>query len=198
MPEQWVTPGQNLTKLQDGLITVKRRESLRIMMAPTGNIIHKKYKEGSVMKTLFISVLGVSLIMFLTGCDQGPKSARGFSLPEGSVVNGEIKFVQLKCNDCHSVVGREEIREDVDPIMTVPLGGMTTRIVTYGELVTSIINPSHKISQRYLATPVEEEGQSKMRNYNELMTVQELIDIVAFLSEQYELQPYPKTYYTVY
>ncbi len=144
---------------------------------------------------LFISVFA---ILSLTACDDGPKSAKGFSLPDGNVVTGQQKFIKLKCNDCHTVVGLDELREAVDPVMTIPLGGKTPRIMTYGQLVTSIINPSHKISQKYPGTPVEENGQSKMRNYNDLMTVEELIDIVAFLQAQYELETYIRTQYAIY
>ncbi|PCI46922.1 MAG: cytochrome C [Alphaproteobacteria bacterium] len=145
---------------------------------------------------LFVCIF---VMLSLTACDIGPKSSRGFSLPDGDVIEGQQTFVKLRCNDCHIIKGLDDLNEKRgEPIMTVPLGGKTTRVFTYGELVTSIINPSHKISQKYLATPVEENGQSKMRNYNELMTVEELIDIVAFLQDQYELEPVSRTYYTVY
>lgn len=143
----------------------------------------------------------VSVMLSLTACDMGPKPSRGFSLPDGDVLKGQQKFVKFRCNDCHIVRGLDEVNEvneGDELIMTVPLGGKTTRIVTYGELVTSIINPSHKISQKYLITPVAENGRSRMRNYNELMTVEDLIDLVAFLQEQYELEPVSRTYYAVY
>ena len=66
-------------------------------------------------------------------------------------------------------------------LMTIAIGGMRTRIATYGELVTSVINPSHRVARRYR----DETGDSPMRNYNEAMTVAELIDLVAFLQTQY-------------
>lgn len=142
---------------------------------------------------------GLMLICCLSACDSGPKSARGFSLPDGVVATGQQNFVRLKCNDCHSVVGLDKLREGVeDPQMTLPLGGKTARIATYGELVTSIINPSHKISNKFIPTPVVENGESKMRNYNEALTVNELIDLVAFLQAQYELQEYYHTRYPTY
>ena len=149
-----------------------------------------------------ISQLSRLLILLFTAaiaaCDGGPKSGRGFTLPEGDIEAGEAAFVRFQCNDCHAVDGREELRENIDPIMTVALGGKTTRIQTYGQLVTSVINPSHKISQKYSAEPVAIDGVSRMRNYNDVMTVTEMSDIVAFLQDQYELEPVRPTTYQGY
>ncbi|MGI9284102.1 MAG: hypothetical protein ACR2P1_01805 [Pseudomonadales bacterium] len=139
-------------------------------------------------------LIGLVLICSLIGCG-GPKSSRGFSLPDGDVASGQQTFLKLRCNDCHSVAGLDELSEGVESVMSVPLGGETTHINTYGELVTSIINPSHKISRNYPSTPVEENGQSKMRNYNDVLSVTEMINLVAFLQAQYQLQEYYQTRY---
>jgi len=145
-----------------------------------------------------ILLLALTAMLPLTACDYGPKSSVGFSLPDGDIAVGQENFLKFKCNDCHSVGGRDELRAGMTPMMTVPLGGMTPRIATYGQLVTSIINPSHNISQKYKVTPFVENDQSKMRNYNDVMTVQELIDTVAFLQSQYELKSFPQTHYMAY
>ena len=139
-------------------------------------------------------LIGLVLICSLSACG-GPKSSRGFSLPDGDVASGQQTFLKLRCNDCHSIAGLDELREGVEPVMTVPLGGETTHINTYGELVTSIINPSHKISRDYRPTPSAEKSQSKMRNYNNILTVAELINLVAFLQAQYKLEEYYQTRY---
>ncbi len=128
---------------------------------------------------------GLALLLLFTGCTNGPRSGYGFALPDGDAAVGEEVFVRLRCNDCHAVQGRPALREGIEPLMTVSLGGKTTKIKTYGELVTSIINPSHRISQRSLLEPTEEDGRSKMRNYNDVTTISELIDLVAFLQAQY-------------
>ena len=138
---------------------------------------------------------GCAFMIVIAGCDMGPKSGYGFTLPDGDGNAGQEAFVRFQCGDCHAIAGREDLREKVDPIMTVNLGGKTTRIETYGQLVTSVINPSHKISQKFTGELVEIDGVSRMRNYNEVMTVSELIDIVTFLQAQYELEPYTPTTY---
>lgn len=80
--------------------------------------------------------------------------------------------------------------------MDLVLGGSTTSIDTYGQLVTSIINPSHRISNRF---PTEEavrpdDGSSLMRNYNDVLRVTELSDLVSFLQSTYSVKPpeYPE------
>ncbi len=152
------------------------------------------------MRSLTIAILG-AFALILAACDLGPKSSFGFTLPDGNADYGQAYFVEFRCVDCHTVVGLEDelvAPEGIDPIMDVPLGGQTTRIATYGELVTSIINPSHKVSTQYRLSPAMEEEVSPMRNYNSIMTVDELIDIVAFVQEQYELKPYNRTVYRMY
>lgn len=147
---------------------------------------------------IFVTVLG---ILVLGACSLGPKSSYGFTLPEGNVQLGQAYFVEYRCVDCHTVAGMEDILvapEGIDPIMNVQLGGAITHIETYGQLVTSIINPSHKVSDQYKMTPSIDETQSMMRNYNSIMTVDELIDIVAFVQAQYELMPVTPTVYKIY
>ena len=79
----------------------------------------------------------------------------------------------------------------------VELGGAVTRVKTYGELVTAVINPSHKLAAGYPKELVSENGKSKMYNYNGFMTIQELTDIVMFLQEHYDVVP-PQFQYRVY
>ena len=117
---------------------------------------------------------------------------RGFALPPGSIDEGKAAFVQLRCNDCHSVKGIQLKGNGEN--LNVQLGGKVTNIKTYGELVTSIINPSHRIAKHYEQVRTNQDGSSKMRNYNHVMTVQELVDIVTFLQSEYEIEP-PPTYY---
>jgi hypothetical protein len=129
---------------------------------------------------------------FITiGCNS---ESIGFALPEGDIALGKQSFVQLSCNQCHSV---SDIVWKGDPNtgdVHVKLGGDVSNIKTYGELVTSVINPSHKIAKVHAQETTTPEGKSKMRLYNEVMTVQDLIDIVSFLKSEYAVTPPPFTY----
>ncbi len=86
-----------------------------------------------------------------------------------------------------------EVEPELDK--EVSLGGDVARISTYGELVTSIINPSHKLAGGYLPAVISTNGESKMTNDNDAMTVQQLIDLVAFLQSRSALKPQVPTEY---
>ena len=150
------------------------------------------------MKQIFLTPLFI-LILLLAACDTGPNSGRGFSLPEGNVDKGRATFVELKCNACHSVGDIELITGSEGHDIDIRLGGQTTVIKTYGDLVTSVINPSHKVFQRRSKQKVStEEGGSKMITYNDVMTVQQLVDLVTYLESTYQIVPANRTQYGTY
>ena len=127
-----------------------------------------------------------------------PKSSFGFRLPDGDAVAGRQAFVDLGCNACHEVAGVPI--EYLEGIAHVQLGGKRTRLRTYGELVTSIINPSHKIAPRHREGGAVLEGESVMTYLylNQIMTVQELVDLVAFLHPTYEVERPPPVKWAMY
>ncbi len=132
----------------------------------------------------------------LVACDTGPRSAQGFRLPDGDPEVGKGLFMALECNSCHTVVGAElEPPLQEGPVQII-LGGPVARSKTYGQLVSSIINPSHKIVRKYPREEVTADGESLMPIYNEMLTVQQLIDLVAFLQPQYEITLPQYTYYS--
>ena len=141
--------------------------------------------------------IGVCFVLgALGGCDYGPKSASGFRLPDGDPEAGQQTFVRLGCTNCHTVANLELAKGD-GPV-SVELGGRVQRIQTYGDLVTSIINPSHRLTRKYPAEEVSADGQSLMQDYNSVMTVQELIDLTAFLQGRYKVVPPPGGRYPPY
>ncbi len=139
-------------------------------------------KRFPILKKTTRSVLALALVWIATGCDP-QKSARGFRLPDGNIEKGKEAFVSLQCNTCHTVYG-ETFPAALK--FNIPLGGETPRIRSYGELVTSIINPSHVISGRY-REELRQAKESPMTNFNETMTVAQLIDLVAFLQDRYKV-----------
>jgi len=147
------------------------------------------------MKTILLLLTTLILI----ACTEGPESPKGFSLPEGDVEAGKAVFVSYQCLACHTLQGVTDNSVTQQIPKKVPLGGDVSKIKTYGELVTSVINPSHKIAPGFKREGyTDEQGQSLMRNYNDLMTVNELVDLVAFLQPQYNLKPFNRTNYPKY
>ena len=142
------------------------------------------------------SMIGlIVLAVAIAGC-VNEKSPRGFRLPDGNAAQGEQNFISHGCFNCHTIADVELPDPTVTGPVTVPLGGETTRVHTYGELVTSVINPSHRLATRGLSAEevTDSEGKSLMRNYNDVMTIQELVDIVAFLQAHYKVVPPEYTY----
>jgi hypothetical protein len=136
-------------------------------------------------------MLNAMLIAVLAAaCDA--KSGAGFRLPDGEVERGRVAFVELGCTSCHRIEDEEPAYMPVGAANVV-LGGETTWVKTYGELVTAIVNPSHIITHRYPAEQVAVEGESLMAlaYLNDVMTVQQLIDLVAYLQSTYEVVPPP-------
>ena len=147
------------------------------------------------MKTAII--LLATLLLF--ACEQGAKSPRGFSLPEGNAEQGYLVFKKYQCQDCHRNAGEgEDDSAQYLLVKPIPLGGSSGRIKTYAELVTSIINPSHKLTPRQPASFTSEDGVSLMRVVNDELTVSELIDLVAYLQPKYKVSPYRTSDYRLY
>ncbi len=129
-------------------------------------------------------------ILGMTACDTNE-----FVLPPGDAGAGQASFVELGCNNCHSVTDKVEHMPLGDNPIHVELGGTVTRVKTYADLVTSIINPSHKLSRGANAMTVTEEGESKMPVYNDVMTVQQLVDLTTFLEQTYQIWVPPHNVY---
>ncbi len=148
-------------------------------------------KLRSILTTLTL------LTVAIVACDRDRMSEKGFRLPDGDAVRGKEAFLYMQCHQCHTISGMQlPVVQLADPPYVV-LGGKVTRVRTYGELVTAIINPSHKLADGYPLQDVSENGDSKMYVYNGYMTVQELIDIVMFLQPHYEVIP-PDFIYPMY
>lgn len=152
---------------------------------------NKALRQLSNYLLIFI-LLCVGLV--LSSCNQ---EARGFALPEGDIEVGKATFRRLECNACHSISGIEW--KGGSDSLKIDLGGEVSSKKTYGDLVTSVINPSHKIARGYNQNMISatETGLSRMRNYNEVMTVQELVDLVTFLQSEYKVS-IPTTHYYPY
>ena len=151
------------------------------------NHLQQRHSFGPLAIFILLSALTLTF-----GCNT---ESHGFVLPEGEALLGEMVFIKMHCNQCHSVADIEWVGNKEQGDVHVELGGEVSTIKTYGELVTSVMNPSHKIARGYKEEGVNQFGRSKMKLYNEIMTVQELIDLVTYLQDQYELKTSSHEYY---
>ena len=122
------------------------------------------------------------------GADTAPKSTRPtqqaehhhpqdwrFTLPKGDAVKGRTVFAKYECYYCHEVRGEDFPFAGVDYGPELSQMGPLHSLEYFAE---SIMNPNVVASAQYRGA----DGKSTMPSYNEKMTVQELIDISAYLA----------------
>ena len=133
---------------------------------------------GNALKSLLFAALVTAL-----GC-QSSHSSAGFRLPpDGDVERGKTAFVALACHICHEVDGVSLPKPPAARQISVLLGGPLGKTMTDGYLVTSIIYPAYERAQ-YLGSEIKSDGVS-MPHYADRLTVQQMVDIVAFLQSRY-------------
>lgn len=136
------------------------------------------------LRTWALSLLTSALV---AGCAQSP----GFPVQEGDVERGRQAFIDHQCHQCHSVAG-----VDLPPLagagpVQLELGGEIVVARSYTDLMTSIINPNHVVSDVYRERMAIEAGvplRSPMpMPHIDNMTVRQMIDLVTFLDSRYVL-----------
>ena len=141
------------------------------------------------MKAIMKAISLLLLAGLVSACTYYPTF--GFPVEEGNIEDGQQAFIDLQCTRCHTVAGVDLPRPAGSAPPMLELGGETSYLRAYSELVTSIINPDHRIADEYrermerrallpLDSPMPAE-------YIDIMTVRQLIDIVAFLDSRYVL-----------
>lgn len=140
------------------------------------------------------------VLLGLISCASHPDYATQFRFPIewGSIAEGQATFVDLGCNQCHTVNGVELAVYAGESPVTLELGGSVAYVKTYADLVTSLINPNHVVSDEYLDTLPRNErsGATTVMPLQDQMTVAQLIDVVTFLNSRYVLMDgYSEIYY---
>jgi hypothetical protein len=139
-------------------------------------------ERNQIMNKMMIFFAG-AVALLGTGCQPVPKAADPLRLPPGDAARGRATFVELQCWVCHSVAGwkGEPLpRPTIKPSVPVILGAETTR-PTSMERINAIISPSHKIAQTQWPERTTSGTLSKMGDYNDVMTLRQLADVLAFL-----------------
>ncbi len=101
-----------------------------------------------------------------------------FHWPEGDAARGRAAFVKFECYRCHEVKG-ESFPAAAGGEGTGPELSQMGPLHPAAYFVEAIVDPSAAIEKGrgYEAA----DGSSKMPSFNDSMTVQELIDLVAYL-----------------
>ena len=156
-------------------------------------------------RTVFVSsaIVALCLLSGCAPCEQTDPDTVALTLPSGTVEAGKQAFEDLRCTACHTVSGVEGLTK---PLAQVPVPDLGVVLAgrSRDSIATAIVLPSHiatsdtelwsdwSTSQRVWIGPgqqipkeetVEEptETISIMTDYSNVITVQQLSDLVAFL-----------------
>ena len=141
-----------------------------------------------VTKSAFFGLCSLFLILALSACTMESPAVKGFVLPDGDVALGEQVFTKYGCHGCHTIPGIALPVIEPEPELLIEIGGEVYRVKNYGELLTSVINPKHEVSPESLnklETAGRADTSSPMPFYGDVMTITEMINLVAFLQAQY-------------
>ncbi len=150
------------------------------------------------MRLAGVQILLVTMLVSLVGCDSTARSKDTIHLPPGDAASGKQQFVALGCISCHTVLDESLPEPEIAGPVSVRLGTSSSTGLTYAQLVTSIMNPSHRVSRLYLKKAAATGGPASMANYNEIVTIEQLSDLVAFLAPHYARAARPGYKYPVY
>lgn len=123
-----------------------------------------------------LSTVAISGLVLAAACSGDvPVPPSDFFLPIGDAADGREAFIELRCHYCHTVAGDAEMPARIGDTQGPDIG---SRQETRGRdtIAMSIVSPSHQMP------PLMRESQSPMGNYRRVMTVQQLIDLTAFVT----------------
>ena len=127
------------------------------------------------MKIRWRSILLGGLI---SGAAVWPAAAQ--SVPTETERAGREAFIDLKCVACHRVLGDEGLPAPVADRPAPILGGLNA-VHTVSELELAIASPSHSFAPGFKPSSA---GASRMGDFLDTMTIEEMDAIVAYLKGQ--------------
>jgi len=142
----------------------------------------------SIPGSLSALIASLLIVLLLSACSEQNRPVKGFVLPPGNVEAGKQVFIKYGCFQCHTLPSVTFPEREPNPPITLEIGGKVYRVRNYGELLDAVVSPNHIISPKYrmmLEKDQRRDAKSPMPNYNEKLTVAELVDLVAFLHSQY-------------
>jgi hypothetical protein len=125
-------------------------------------------------------LLAGAAMSWAAGAPATPKVPKGwkFTFPDGDAKAGKTVFISMKCYSCHAIeipgeklVSRSKgAGPDLNGYAPLPNDYLAESIIKRHTIVAA---PGYAVK----------EGRATMGEYNHFLTVQELIDLVAFLKQ---------------
>lgn len=122
------------------------------------------------------------ITILIAPVDAGDYDSMMITVPRGDPEAGKKAFRDMGCQTCHIVQGEKDSPAILSANPGPELGRRLHAEQSMGRLATSIVMPSHKISKE-----VQERMEGKlspMGDFSEVMTVRQLIDIIAYIRDQ--------------
>ena len=135
----------------------------------------------------FPALAALAALIGMCGACDSRHTPAGLHLPKGDVDRGKVAFLNLGCHECHEVPGAGLPTPEVQPAVPVKLGGVIDRRLSDGYIITSLLDPSYHLAP-FPKEAITSDGKSRMPSYAHKMTVEQMIDIVAFLQSRYMLE----------
>lgn len=105
--------------------------------------------------------------------------------PAGDPVAGRQAFQELRCWSCHEIYGGDMPKPVARPPVPVYLGGNAIQAPDDLYILQAIIEPSHQLAPGWGTEGVQSGTRSRMGDYSRVMTVRQLIDVIAFVKSRY-------------
>jgi len=140
-----------------------------------------KIKTAAVLIACLTALSLVGIAIGQTSRATGaPKLPGGwkFTFPDGNSKAGQTVFMNMQCYSCHAL----KIPGEKFPSGT---GGTGPDLTGYSVLPKEYLAESIIKSHTVVVAPgyAVKDGKAAMGNYNHFMTIQEMIDLVAFLKQ---------------
>jgi mono/diheme cytochrome c family protein len=126
--------------------------------------------------TLALSLSGMALAQKASPAKPSLPKGWSFSFPDGNHETGKQLFTKLECHACHTIKLAKES-------FAARPGNIGPELTGYAVLPKEYLASSIIKAHTAVAAPgyTVKDGKAAMGNYNYFLTVQELIDLVAFL-----------------
>jgi hypothetical protein len=128
--------------------------------------------------TLILALLlsGTALAQKASPAKPSVPKGWSFSFPDGDANTGKQLYVKMECYACHTIKLPKES-------LAARPGNIGPELTGYSVLPKEYLASSIIKAHTVVAAPgyTVEKGKAAMGNYNHFLTVQELIDLVAFL-----------------
>ncbi len=134
------------------------------------------------LKIAFKSIIIVCTTLSLSSVGGSEVVTNSYkNIPDGNASLGKLAFKKYRCFDCHQFSEMYIESESTSNIKGPSIAFSDKDNIS---IATAIINPSHSIAPGYGKGVPEDEQISPMKNFKNQMSVQELIDLVAYLKSE--------------